>query len=116
MPTAKLRAHSFLSAVRTAQKLECGPHHAGQRPAPRLLTIFWLSPACHPALAHEAQPGICADTYLVGATLLLSCSNAGSSGYMQQQDRRHYVERAEAEGLLMRSYYWPKVRKHHRCQ
>lgn len=34
----------------------------------------------------------------------------GSSGYMQQQDLRHYVERAEAEGLLMLSYYWLKVR------
>lgn len=34
----------------------------------------------------------------------------GSSGYMQQQDMQHYVERAEAEGLLVRSYYWLKVR------
>lgn len=42
-----------------------------------MLTIFWLSPACHPALVPEAQAGICADTYLVGVTLLLSCSNVG---------------------------------------
>lgn len=65
---------------------------------------------------NEAQLGICADTYLVGVTLPLSCSNVGSSGYMQQQDMEHYVERAEAEGLLMLLYCWPEVWKRHRCQ
>lgn len=79
----RLNSHHFNLNTVSDQRFVpvCSHKHPEARvratPSLRLLAIFWLSPACHLALAHEAQHRICADTYLVGATLLLSCSNAG---------------------------------------
>lgn len=56
-------------ACQTNQRLQhpiWGPCRAAQQPAALLFSIIWLSPACHLALVHEARPGICGDTYLVG--------------------------------------------------
>lgn len=78
-------------------------------PTSHTIVDHFLVVPCLSCGINEAQLGICADTYLVGVTLPLSCSNVGSSGYMQQQDMEHYVERAEAEGLLMLLYCWPEV-------
>lgn len=81
-----------------------GPRRAAQQPAAWLLSIIWLSCACHVVLVPETQPGICTDTYLVGVTLSLLGSITGSSGYMQQQSMHYCVGCAEAAGPLTFCY------------
>lgn len=75
--------------------------------SPRIVDHFLAVPCLSPSISPRGS--VLTRTWW-GPPCFCLAAMRGSSGYMQQQDLRHYVERAEAEGLLMLSYYWLKVR------